>query len=208
MNKKLLAGAFMALLLFAAVTLFVAAAQPFSASAAGQQQSGDAETEDGQATQSGDTKYIEISRSLNGEELSGGVLITFENPEELPDTDPNMLGVYVAQNGDTLTLGTGRIEVTIDVEQINDQDPVTTSNAGYDGDEKDVVLTGSTVFYEDTTVEPEIDREEIEAGEITVPRTLVPGSADAIGENMVVKVWGSMVDGRLVADIVVYEALR
>jgi hypothetical protein len=209
MNKKILAGVFMALLLFAAVTLFVAAAQPFAASAAGQQQSGDTQTEDIEATQqSGDTKYVEISRNLNGEELSGGVLITFENPEELPDIDPNMFGVFVAQNGDSLTLGTGQIEVIIDVEQINDQEPVTTSNASYDGDELDVLLTDSTIFYEDTTVEPAIDREEIEAGEITVPRTLVPGSADAIGEDIFVKVWGSMVDGQLVADIVVYEALR
>jgi hypothetical protein len=149
--------------------------------------------------------YIEISRNLNGEDLSGGVLVTFENPEELPATDPDALGVFVAQNGDTFTLGTGQIAVTVDVEQINDQDPVTTSDVSYDGDEIDVRFTESTIFYEDTTEEPVIDRAEIEAGQITVTRTLEAGSANDIGENMVLRIWGTMVDGQLVADIVVYE---
>lgn len=203
MNKKLVVGGFMALLLFAAVTLFVAAAQPFAASAAGQGQTG--ETEDIEATKNGDTMYIEISRNLNGEELSGGVLVTFENPEELPAADPDALGVFVARNGDTFTLGTGQIAVTVDVEQINDQEPVTTSDVSYDGDEIDVRFTESTIFYEDTTEEPLIDREEIEEGEITVTRTLEAGSAEEIGENMVLRIWGTMVDGQLVADIVVYE---
>lgn len=203
MNKKLIVGGFMALLLFAAVTLFVAAAQPFAASAAGQGQTG--ETEDIEATKNGDSMYIEISRNLNGEELSGGVLVTFENPAELPAADPDALGVFVARNGDTFTLGTGQIAVTVDVEQINDQDPVTTSDVSYDGDQVNVRFTESTIFYEDTTEEPLIDREEIEAGEITVTRTLEAGSAEEIGENMVLRIWGTMVDGQLVADIVVYE---
>lgn len=206
MKKRLIVGGFMAMLLFAAVTLFAAMAQPFSASAAPQEQSGDNEAVE--ATQSGDTRYIEISRNLNGEDLSGGVLVTIENPDELPAADPDALGVFVSRNGNALTLGTGTIEVTVDVEQINDQEPVTTANASYDGDEVEVLFTDSTVFYEDTTEEPHIDREEIEAGEITVTRTLEPGSADAIGEDMVLRAWGSMVDGQLVADIVVYEALR
>jgi hypothetical protein len=205
MNKRILIGGFMALLLFAAVTLFAAAAQLFAASAAGQEQSGD--TEDVEATQAGDTMYIEISRNLNGEELSGGVLVTFEDPEELPAADPDALGVFVASSGNELTLGTGSIAVTIDVEQLNDQEPVTTADASYDGDEINVLLTENTVFYEDTTEEPFIDREEIEAGQMTVTRTLEAGSAGDIGDNMVVRVWGSMVDGQLVADIVVYERL-
>lgn len=206
MSKKLIIGAFMAVMLLAAVTMFVAAVQPFSVAAAGQQAQS-AETEDVEARQEGDTKYIEISRNLNGEELSGGVFIHYQNPDELPASDPDLFGVFAGLSNSTLTVGTGSIEVTIDVEQINDQEPVTTANASYDGDEVDVLFTENTVFYQDTTEDPHIDREEIEAGEITVTRTLEAGSADALGENMVLRIWGSMVDGQLVADIVVYEVI-
>jgi hypothetical protein len=151
--------------------------------------------------------YIEISRNLNGEDLSGGVLVTFENPDQLPAEDPAVLGVYAGRSGSTLTLGTGQIEVTVDVEQINDQEPVTTANASYNGDEVDILFTDSTIFYKDTTEEPHIDRAEIEAGELTVTRSLETGSADEIGENMVIRAWGTMVDGQLVAEIIVYEPL-
>jgi hypothetical protein len=203
MSKRIIVGGLVAVLMLAAATLFVAAVLPFSASAAGQAQSG--ETEEVEATQNGDAMYIEISRSLNGEELSGGVLVTFENPDELPAADPAVLGVYVGRSGSTLNLGTGQIEVTVDVEQINDQEPITTANAGYSGDEVDIVFTDNTIFYKDTTEESHIDRAEIEAGELTVTRTLEAGSADEIGENTVVRAWGTMVDGQLVADIIVYE---
>lgn len=87
-----------------------------------------------------------------------------------------------------MTLGTGSIAVTVDVEQINDQEPITTGSATYNGDEVDVLLTGNTVFYEDTTAEPQIGQEGIDAGEITITSTLEPGSADALGEEMVLRV--------------------
>ncbi len=206
MNKRIIIGGVMAVLFLAAATVFVAAVQPFSASAAGQAQTGD--TEDIEATQVGDAMYIEISRNLNGEELSGGVFITFENPDELPATDPDTRGVFAGLSGNTVTVGTGRIEVTVDVEQVNNEEPVTTANATYNGPEVDILFTDSTIFYEDTTEEPHIDREEIEAGELTITRTLQPGTADALGENMVIRAWGTMVDGQLVADIIVYEPIK
>lgn len=209
MSKRIIVAGFMAVLLLAAVTLFVAAVQPFSAlaapQAAPQQQSGD--TEDIEATQSGQTMYIEISRNINGEEMSGGVFINLDDPAELPAEEPALFGVFVGRSGNTLTLGTGQIAVTVDVEQVNDQEPVTTGSATYNGDEVDILLSGSTIFYEDTTAEPHIGQEEIDAGEITITRTLEPGSADALGEDMVLRVWGTMVDGQLVAEIVVYEPI-
>lgn len=206
MSKKFIVSGLIAVLFLAAATLFVAAIQPFSASAAGQAQSG--ETEEVEATQSGDAMYIEVSRNLNGEELSGGVFVTFENPDELPAADPNTLGVFVGRSGNTLTLGTGQIEVTVDTEQLNDQEPVTTANASYDGDEIDIRFTDSTLFYKDTTEEPHIDRPEIEAGQLTVTRTLEPGSADEIGDNMIIKAWGTVVDGQLVAETILYEPVK
>lgn len=213
MRKRIIVAGFMAVLLLAAVTLFVAAVQPFAVSAAPQaasqaappQQSG--ATEDIEATQAGEVMYIEVSHNINGEELSGGVFVHFEDPAELPAEEPALFGVFAGRSGDTLTLGTGSIAVTVDVEQINDQEPVTTGSATYDGDEVDVLLTGSTVFYEDTTAEPQIGQEEIDAGEITITRTLEAGSADALGADMVLRVWGTMVDGQLAADIVVYEPI-
>ena len=206
MSKRIIIGGVMAVLFLAAATLFVAAVQPFSAFASGQAQTGD--TEEVEATQAGDVMYIEISRNLNGEELSGGVFVTFENPDELPDAEPDAHGVFQGQSGNALTLGTGSIEVTVDVEQVNDQDPVTTANATYDGPEIDILFTDSTIFYEDTTEEPHIDRAEIEAGQLTVTRTLEPGTADSLSENMIIRAWGTMVDGQLVADIIVYQPLR
>ncbi|MFZ0546267.1 MAG: hypothetical protein WAM60_12555 [Candidatus Promineifilaceae bacterium] len=201
MSKKIILGGLMAVLLFAALTLFVAAVQPFAAFAAGQEQSGDSNNE------SGETMYIEISRNLNGEDLSGGVFVSLEDPPELPADAPDAHGVFVDRSGDTLTLGTGSIAVTVDVEQINDQEPETTSNASYSGDEVDILLTDNTIFYEDTTPEPQIGREEIEAGHISLTRTLQPGSADDLGEDMILRVWGTMVNGQLHADVVVYDPI-
>jgi hypothetical protein len=210
MTKRFIVGACMAVVLLVGVTLFVAAVQPFAASAAGQGQAGSSagEPEETQAAESGQRMHINISRNLNGEEVSGSVFITVEDPETLPQEAPDALGLFVGRDGSTLTLGSGPIEVTVDVEQINGQEPVETANASYGGEEVAVLLTADTVYYEDTTEEPFIDDAMIEAGEITITRTLEAGSADGLGEDMVVRVWGSMVDGQLTAEIVVYEPLR
>ncbi len=154
------------------------------------------------------TIVIAVEEIINGETTSGQVEITFERAAELPDTTPNRAGLFVARNGDLFTIGEGAIEVEVDVEAINDEEPVTTINASHSGDEVQLRVTDATVIYADTTEHPDVTDEMLEAGAVTLPSTVVAGSLDAITENTYIRAWGTFDDGVLVADVLVYEAIR
>lgn len=145
----------------------------------------------------------------NGERTSGTVDITFVDPDFLPGTAEDAFGLYLGRDGNTLTLGSGSIEVTLDVEVINDEPPVTTVHADHSGPQTTVVVTDATALYVDTTPHPEIGPEALAAGPLTITRTLEPvATLDGLGDNMVVRAWGSVQDGQLVADTLVYEPIR
>lgn len=198
MNKKLLAliiviaigtGA-------AAVWLFQANLQATSVAASERAQSGDREM------------VIAVEEVVNGERTAGTVRVTFEDPDTLPDRPTDASGLFVSGDATSLTLGTGTIEVEVGIDVINDDEPVTTIDASFSGPEETVQFNDSTQFYADTTARPNITTQDVEAGTLTVTRMLEPGSADAIGENMMIRIWGHQENGRLVADVVVYEPIR
>jgi hypothetical protein len=98
--------------------------------------------------------------------------------------------------------------VDVSVEALNDQEPVTTINASHDGDDVAVTVDENTVYYKDVTERPEITPEMIAAGEHQVTLELEPGSLDEIGDNMEIRAWGEVVDGQLVADVLVYGVIK
>jgi hypothetical protein len=155
-------------------------------------------------------KVIEIAveKNVNGEITSGEVTITFDDPEILPVDRESAFGVFLGRDGDVLTLGTGSIEVEIGVEVVNDKDPVTTVNVSHSGDPVEVVVTEDTIIYKDTTERPEVSSEDIETGRKVIARTVEPGSLDEVGESMILRVWGETHDGRLIADLLVYEQIQ
>lgn len=170
--------------------------QADSASASERQQGGDREM------------VIAVEEIINGERTAGEVRVTFEDPESLPDRPEDAGGIYVSHGADAITFGTGAIEVEVGVDVENDEEPVTTVNATFSGPEESVTFNENTVFYKDSTDRPNITTEDIEAGTMTIIRTIESGSAADIGENMMIRIWGHQEDGQLIADVVVYEEIR
>ena len=68
---------------------------------------------------------IAVEKNINGEITSGQVQVRFEDPETLPAEGESAFGVFLEQDGEVITLGTGSIEVEVDVEIKNDEEPVT-----------------------------------------------------------------------------------
>jgi hypothetical protein len=151
---------------------------------------------------------IAVEQIKNGERLGGEVRITFADPPELPEQAADAAGLFLGRDGEQLSVGTGAIEVDVSVEVINDQEPVTTFNASHDGDELQVTVDDNTAYYRDVTERPEITAEILEAGALQVTRVVEPGSLDEIGQNMEIRAWGEFEDGQLVADMIVYGAIR
>ena len=150
---------------------------------------------------------IAVEEVENGERFGGEVRITFADPPELPERAEDAAGLFLGRDGDELSLGTGSIEVELSVKAINDEEPVTTVNASHDGDEVQVAVDENTVYYKDVTERPEITQEIVEAGQLQLTRTLEPGSLDEIDENMMIRAWGEVEGGRLVADLIVYDPI-
>ena len=151
---------------------------------------------------------IAVEKTVNGETLSGEVVITFDDPEILPAHRESAMGVFLGRDGGVFTLGTGSIEVEVGVEVVNDEDPVTTVKVTHSGDPVEVVVNGDTIVYKDTTERPEVTPEDLETGYKVIRRTVEPGSLDEVGENMILRVWGEFQDGRVIADVFVYEQIQ
>ena len=151
---------------------------------------------------------IAVEKNINGEITSGHVQIRFEDPETLPTTGESALGVFLGQDGEVITLGTGRIEVAVEVTIENDEEPVRSVSLSHSGASVDIIVNTNTVIYADITPAPEISEEDLEFGSKTVTRTIVPGKLNAIGEGMILRVWGPKQDGVVSAEILVYETIE
>jgi hypothetical protein len=151
---------------------------------------------------------IAVEQVKNGERFGGEVRIRYTDPAELPQRAEDASGLYLAREGQTLSLGTGAIEVEIAVEATNDEEPNTVIEASYDGAKTRLMVDENTIYYKDATGQPEITPEIIEAGELLLTRELEKGSLAGIGENMMIRAWGEQLDGSLVAKLVVYDPIQ
>ena len=68
-------------------------------------------------------------------------------------------------------------------------------------------MNADTAIYADITPEPEISDADLESGSKMVMRTIIPGSLEAIGEGMILRVWGPVQDGVVTAKVLVYESI-
>lgn len=151
---------------------------------------------------------VAVEENINGEIFAGEVRIRHEDPETLPERAADASGLFLDRNDSELTLSTGAIEVEAGIEAKNDEEPVTTINASHRGVEVTIMVDDDTRFYRDTTKHPKISPADIEAGEMVLERTIEAGSVDEIGENMLLRAWGTERNGTLVADLLVYEPIR
>ena len=153
---------------------------------------------------------VEEVKVINGEEtvVAGEVVVKLENPPELPDGPAAVDGIFKGHEGDTISVGTGNIDVSVEVEQVNDQEPVMAVSASHSGPLLDIVTTVDTVIYLETTAEPKPPQADLEAGEMTVPRSIEAGSLDDLGEDTMIQAWGSRDGDTITADVLVITPIR
>ena len=96
----------------------------------------------------------------------------------------------------------------VGVEVVNDEEPVGTVNISHSGNSVDIILTPDTVIYADITPRPEISDADVASGSKLVTRTIIFGSSEAIGEGMILRVWGPVQDGVVTAAVLVYESIE
>lgn len=150
---------------------------------------------------------IAVEENINGEVTAGEVTVTFADPPILPAERERALGVFLERQGGVLTLGTGSIEVEVAVEVVNDGDPVETVNITHSGDPVEVLVRSDSLVYKDITGRPEVTSADLETGRRVITRTVERGSLDELAEGMILWVWGEVQDGRVVADVLVYEQI-
>lgn len=155
---------------------------------------------------------LAVEKVVDGETISAEARIIFEDAPEIPESAPDAYGLFLSRDERWITIGSGPIDVSVQVEVINDQDPTRIVSASHSGEPVTFRVSDNTVFLKDTTQRPDLAAEDIAAasefGEIVVQGTTSIGSLEEIGENTVLRVWGEIQNGVLVAKLVVFEVLE
>jgi signal transduction histidine kinase len=119
--------------------------------------------------------------------------VDVQNVEEMPDNPPDVGGLFVRRDGNTLFVGTGNMSGS----RMSDG----TWHFQHDGPVVQVVTTRDTLVYRDDTLQ--------QLGGVApsepVQQLLQPGSLAELGKNSTVKAWGERRDDRLVAEVVVFS---
>ena len=126
---------------------------------------------------------------------------------ELPGEEPVASGIVQGRQDDILTVGTGNIELAVEVEVDagtgREEASVVPST---DGPELEVVLTRGTSLYRDVT--DIAGQMPDESGEVTIMQEVRPVTdSSEIEEQMEVQVWGERRGDRIVATFVVFGPL-
>ncbi len=127
--------------------------------------------------------------------------------EELPDEETTASGIVLSRQDDTLTVGTGAIELSVEVEVDGSTGQETTSVVpSTNGPELEVVLTRDTVLYRDVT--DIVGQMPDESGEVTILQEIRPiTDSSQIKEKMEVHIWGEQRGDRIIADTIVFGPL-
>jgi hypothetical protein len=150
-----------------------------------------------------------INQKKGGQQMGGMVVSsggpggqTYSNIEtipskDLPETEPEVAGIFVRREDKSVYLGTGNISMGISISD----DGMTNTEANYDGPVVEVVVTHETKIWQDVT---EMDFRNIE-GDQTIQQVVQPGSIDDLKENMFVSVWGDKQGDRIVARTISFK---
>ncbi len=127
--------------------------------------------------------------------------------DELPDAEAEAFGIVVSREDDVLTVGTGDVELSVEV-QVNSAtgQEETSVVPSTNGPELEVVLTRDTQLYRDVT--DIAGQQPDQSGEVTIKQELSPASsADDMKEQMEIQVWGERRGDRVIADVLVFGPL-
>lgn len=147
---------------------------------------------------------VNIIAEEGGSTGNFAISINLKPAPELPTTPPETGGVFVRQEDNSIFVGTGDIEVTVDVEEGGSP----TTNVDYSGPVLEVVTTRDTVLYRDQTEFPTPSQGT--SGEQTVQQ--IVNAVDSLDEldldsqNAEVQVWGNRSGDRVVAQVLVYRS--
>ena len=81
-------------------------------------------------------------------------------------------------------------------------------SASHSGPVLELVTTADTAIYLETTAEPKPTQADLDAGEMTVPRSIEAGSLDDLAEDTMIQAWGSRDGDTITADVIVITPLR
>ncbi len=126
---------------------------------------------------------------------------------ELPDEPAAAFGVLVNREDNTLLVGTGNIDLEVDIEVNPETGQESTSLIPRtDGPQLEVVLTPDTIIYRDVTdlsLAPDQESGEREV----VQQVRLVDSADDVTGNLELEIWGERRGDRIVAAVLVYGPL-
>jgi hypothetical protein len=117
---------------------------------------------------------------------------------ELPASPPDVKGIFQRRADNSLFIGTGQVSVMAQ----KSQSGVISMTSHYDGPLVEVVITHDTTIYRDVTMK-QFDNPP-PAGK-KLQQVLEPGSADEIGANSMVTVWGDRRGDRITARVLTYS---
>ncbi len=158
------------------------------------------------ASSGGEGRVMESVQTVDGG-APVSVRTTILPAPELPDEPTAASGVFVQREDNSVMVGTGNIDLDVDVEVDPETGQQTTSlTPRTDGPEIEVVLTHDTVVYRDVT-DFTVDAP-TQSGEREIVQAVQQvETADEIGENMELQVWGERSGDRVIATIVVFGPL-
>lgn len=158
--------------------------------------------------------------------ISPGVYeIDFTEAEDIPQSEPEVSGVVIATDGDTLTVqelnmnytlgmsGEGGVYVEAETIVESEEDiegPTAIDFFGADGPITEIVTNRDTKIYKDVTstgyvsvssegASPELPEK--------IQMKVEPGTLDEIGNGSMVTIWGERRGDRIIADVVLYQPL-
>lgn len=163
-----------------------------------------------------------LNRQAEADASSGAFEVDFTEAEEIPQTEPEIVGLVTSTDGDILTvqefnmnnalgmIGEGGVVISsVEIENPEDMEELPVAEfIGADGPVTEVVITHDTKIYSDVTfgeipMISEGDSMPDLPDEIKIK--VEPGNADEIGTNSMITVWGERRGDRVIANFILFQ---
>ena len=125
-----------------------------------------------------------------------------KNAPEIPNTPPDVTGLYVRRQDNSVYVGTGEVQVMIQ----RDATGKSQANAKHSGPDVEVVVNHDTKLYEDKTPITQQDMEaDRELQQVVAPITSLDDLLQNISTTDSLNAWGQRIGDRLIAKIVLHR---